>query len=392
MSSAPAITASMFVGDCMDGLRAMPDQSVHCCVTSPPYYGLRDYGMAGQIGLEDTPDAYVARLVDVFREVRRVLHHTGTLWLNIADSYAGSCKGAWKNKDAPKETYSPDYESPQLQMARVFPGIKPKDLIGIPWMLAFSLRADGWYLRQDIIWAKPNCMPESVRDRCTKSHEYVFLLSKSPRYFFDADAVKEPAAASSISRWAQDIEAQEGSTRVPGKSNGKMKAVGGGAFRNRRSVWSVPTAKFDGAHFAVFPPALVEPCVLAGTSSHGVCPACGNPWARVIERTGHENMREQAHQPGNRTTKTDSTGWAPLTRATDKWSPTCDCGKSPVPATVLDPFSGTGTTGEVAVLAGRCFVGCELNPAYVADARARIALALQGAKERPVTLLEACHA
>ncbi|WMW64363.1 site-specific DNA-methyltransferase [Nitratidesulfovibrio liaohensis] len=390
MPTAPAITASMFVGDCMDGLRAMPDQSVHCCVTSPPYYGLRDYGMPGQIGLEDAPDAYVDRLVDVFREVSRVLHPTGTLWLNIADSYAGSCKGAWKNKDAPKETYSPDYQSPQLQMARVFPGIKPKDLIGIPWMLAFALRADGWYLRQDIIWEKPNCMPESVRDRCTKSHEYVFLLSKSPRYFFDADAVKEPATGSASGNKARKMRpcadvlnrgAQAGS--VPWD---------GALTRNRRSVWSVPTAKFDGAHFAVFPPALVEPCVLAGTSSHGVCPACGNPWARVIERTGHENMREQAHQPGNRPTKTDSTGWAPLTRTTDKWSPTCDCGKAPVPSTVLDPFAGTGTTGEVAVLAGRCFVGCELNPAYVADARARIAPALQGAKERPVTLLEACHA
>lgn len=374
MSTPSAITASMYVGDCLDGLRAMPDQFVHCCVTSPPYYGLRDYGTAiwvggaqecdhgvrmwegrkqtqgaqsghaatsdrlnrmqcpcgavrvdRQIGLEDTPDAYVARLVEVFREVRRVLRDDGTLWLNIADSYAGSCKGAWKNKDAPKETYSPDYESPQLQMARVFPGIKPKDLIGIPWMLAFALRADGWYLRQDIIWAKPNCMPESVRDRCTKSHEYVFLLTKSPRYYYDADAVKETVAASTIERLSQPtLNRQRGSSRIPGKSNGTMKAVGATDTRNRRSVWNVATAKFDGAHFAVFPPALVEPCVLAGCPTGGV---------------------------------------------------------------VLDPFSGTGTTGEVAVAMGRSFVGCELNPEYAGMARERIFVALQGAKERPLSLL-----
>lgn len=292
------IDALILEGDATEKLKELDGESVHTCVTSPPYFGLRDYGTAGQIGLERTPDEYVEKLVKVFREVRRVLRDDGTLWLNVGDSYA-------KNRKA---------------------GCKPKDLIGIPWLLAFALRADGWYLRQDIIWQKPNCMPESVRDRCTKSHEYIFLLSKSPRYYFNAEAISEPIAGASTKRYMQNIEAQKGSDRQPGKTNGNMKAAlprfGGSKYgddtreefrtksgaeyipslkRNRRDVWTIGTGGFKGAHFAVFPENLVEPCILAG------CPVGG---------------------------------------------------------TVLDPFAGSGTTGVVAKRLGRKFVGVEISPEY----------------------------
>ncbi|MEC6413645.1 DNA-methyltransferase [Achromobacter xylosoxidans] len=329
-----------YLGDCRDVLRDLAASGIKAqtCVTSPPYFGLRDYGVDGQIGLESTPEAYISKMVEVFREVRRVLADDGTLWLNIGDSYASTAPGT---RNSPQIKGS---KSNAEQWANVRPdlrehGIKPKDLIGIPWMLAFALRADGWYLRQDIIWNKPNPMPESVEDRCTKAHEYVFLFSKSPRYLFDADAIKEPAAASSHARWAQDVEAQRGSDRVPGKSNGPMKAVGGRsrrdsfkrddskraqaipgqtagthredrpesewdtAVRNRRSVWTVATTPYSGAHFAVMPEALVEPCILAGS------------------------------RPGD---------------------------------IVLDPFMGSGTVAAVAQRLGRRWLGAELNPDYLA--------------------------
>ncbi len=252
-------------GDAAELLRTLDADSVHCCVTSPPYFGLRDYGVSGQIGQEAAPEEYITRLLEVFREVRRVLRPDGALWLNIGDSYQN------------------------------------KNLTGIPWALAFALRADGWYLRQDIIWHKPRCIPESVRDRCTRSHEYIFLLSKSERYFFDAGAIKEPVAESTKVRMAQDIEHQAGSFRQPNKTNGPLKPGGDGVSRNKRSVWSICPAHFKGAHFAVFPEKLVEPCVLAG------CPEGG---------------------------------------------------------TVLDPFTGSGTTGVVAKRLRRNFIGIELNPEY----------------------------
>lgn len=293
--------ASVMVGDCLTSLATLPDRSVNCCITSPPYYGLRDYGVDGQIGLETSPDAYVARMVEVFREVRRTLTDDGTLWLNIGDSYAGaggaqvqgtkqtkgSQVGAWNGK------------------TRVPPnGIKAKDLIGIPWLLAFALRADGWYLRQDIIWHKPNPMPESVTDRCTKAHEYLFLLSKSDRYFYDHESVKETA-----------VRGYAGSTFNTGKtaehqlnrSSDKERTEDG--KRNRRSVWTVTPKPYKGVHFAVYPPELIEPCVLAG------CPEGG---------------------------------------------------------TVLDPFGGSGTTGGAALKHGRNAVLCELSPDYVALMPARI--------------------
>lgn len=317
-------------GDALTVLKTIGDETINCCVTSPPYYNLRDYGCDGQIGLESTPEEYIQKLVEIFREVRRVLKQDGTLWVNIADSYAGSGKGRVKDGTAKIETFGDKNRTSQGTMngrlaKTVSDRCKPKDLIGIPWMLAFALRADGWYLRQDIIWAKPNPMPESVRDRCTKSHEYIFMLSKSPKYYFDSEAISEPVAESTLKRVSQDIENQQGSY-TPSKANGKMKAAvryGGKKYtenpdkfsrtksgniydykpkRNKRDVWTVTTKPYKGAHFATFPPDLIEPCVLAG------CPAGG---------------------------------------------------------VVLDPFAGSGTTGMVAKQNGRDFVLIELNEEYV---------------------------
>jgi DNA modification methylase len=310
------VSVRIITGDCRASMSTLAAGSAQTCVTSPPYFGLRDYGHPGQLGLEATPDAYIAGMVDVFREVRRVLADDGTLWLNIGDSYFSTTKGSGgSNPDtSPKQAWK-GAENGQGFAARPIgagdTGCKPKDLIGIPWTLAFALRADGWYLRQDIIWHKPNPMPESVRDRCTKAHEYLFLLSKSERYYFDAEAIAEPLAASSIERLSQPtLDQQAGSARVPGKTNGNMKAVGGwSGARNRRSVWTVATQPFSGAHFATFPPALIEPCILAGS------------------------------RPGD---------------------------------TVLDPFGGAGTTGLVADRLQRNAVLCELNPEYAEMARRRI--------------------
>lgn len=338
-------------GDCLDVLRRMPDGIVNTCVTSPPYFGLRDYGHPGQIGLEQTPDEFIAKLVEVFREVRRVLRDDGTIWVNMGDSYAGSW-GAQSRGGPPSEKSTlkgnghigggPKISALSAVQVEAAPkrtntgtiraeGLKQKDLIGVPWMLAFALRADGWFLRQDIIWAKPNPMPESVTDRCTKSHEYIFLLSKSPAYYCDMGAISEQLAEASVARLAQDVDAQVGSDRVPGKTNGTMKAVSRkNSFarttkdsagkhgqkpqfredresiayegrRNKRSVWTVSTKPYKGAHFATFPTDLIEPCILAGAPGGGI---------------------------------------------------------------VLDPFFGSGTTGQVAQALGRKFIGIELNPEY----------------------------
>lgn len=280
---------SVLQGDALERLRELPTESVHICVTSPPYYGLRDYGVDGQIGMEETPEQYVNRLVAVFREARRVLRTDGTLWLNIGDSYAGSGKGRMGD-GSPCATGKQATNRGSLAgvLKKAPKGVcKPKDLLGVPWMLAFALRADGWYLRQDIIWHKTNSMPESVRDRCTKSHEYLFLLSKSPRYYFDVDAIKEPV----------NTEYEKRYKRYTG-------------LRHKRDVWTTTAGVYRGAHFAVFPEALVTPCILAG---------------------------------------------------------------SPVGGTVLDPFAGSGTTGVVAKRLGRNFIGIEINPAYQQMAAARIA-------------------
>jgi DNA modification methylase len=299
------MTAKVLQGDCRETLKTLPDSSVNCCVTSPPYFGLRDYGHDGQIGLEDSPDAFVAEMVAVFREVRRVLRNDGTLWLNLGDSYVGTgAKGEYKD---PKHPEGRNAQSGTPKNNKVA-GLKSKDLIGVPWRVAFALQADGWYLRQDIIWHKPNPMPESVTDRCTKAHEYVFLLTKSARYFYDFEAIKEPCSED------MQFRASRGYTRG---GNGKVdasrqdaetlrgdhaKAINAEDGRNRRSVWTVNTSPYKGAHFATFPPDLIRPCILAG------CPLGG---------------------------------------------------------TVLDPFGGSGTTAQVALEEGRKSILCELNPDYL---------------------------
>ena len=370
-------------GDCRETMRRWAEQGVKAqtCVTSPPYYGLRDYGTAkwdggdamcdhavrvdpkiesstlsggkatighqregfkkvclrcgalridDQLGLEETPEQYIKAMVEVFRCVWDVLEDDGTLWLNIGDSYYNYRPGQGQ-RQGKQSIASQKFSEVEICHKRglKLDGLKEKDLIGIPWMLAFALRADGWYLRQDIIWHKPNPMPESVQDRCTKAHEYIFLMSKSQKYYFDNEAIAEPLAASSVARLAQPTLAQQtGSDRVPGKTNGNMKAVGprfGGnkygdddskesrtksgnewvqnetGRRNKRSVWTVTTKPYKGAHFATFPHDLITPCILAGAPADGI---------------------------------------------------------------VLDPFMGSGTTAAVAIANGRCFLGCELNPAY----------------------------
>lgn len=311
----------IIIGDALESLREIESETVDCCVTSPPYYGMRDYGMAGQIGLEHTPDEYIYRLVDVFREVRRTIKPDGTLWIVIADSYAGSGKGAAKypeNAAKYKQGTNHGMMGAVATTQTKTPGIKPKDMIGIPWMLAFALRTDGWYLRSDIIWHKPNVMPESVKDRPTKCYEHVFMLAKSRRYYYDADAVLVPAhydgRKETLNKGSSKYERtvvpgnNPQSQHVAGKPHERWRFKDGKAVRNRRDIWKVSTRPFSGAHFATFPPELIEPCILAGSRPGGI---------------------------------------------------------------VLDPFIGSGTTAEVANKHGRDCIGIEINPAYAEFIRKR---------------------
>lgn len=313
---------TIITGEALSVLQSLEGNSVNCCITSPPYYGLRDYGMDGQIGLEETPSEYIQKLVAVFREVRRVLKKDGTLWLNMGDSYVGSGKG--RNSDGkPCKGYSVSRDNNNKFGGKLFIAksleYKRKDLMGIPWRLAFALQADGWYLRQDIIWHKPNCMPESVKDRCTKSHEYIFLLSKSDKYYFDHEAIKEPAVT-------EDRTSPRGSrgNKIPNSGRRKQDALHLSRYegfnqryfskespimRNKRDVWSVSTHGYKEAHFATFPEKLIEPCVLAG------CPIGG---------------------------------------------------------TILDPFLGSGTTAVVAAKNNRNCIGAEINPIYTDMAKRRM--------------------
>lgn len=301
---------SVFQGDCLSVLQKIPDNSINCCVTSPPYWGLRDYGVEGQIGLEKTPQEYVAKMVEVFTEVRRVLCDDGTLWMNLGDSYATSPAGNF-GKDMPKPADGGAYRENKPKMDWSLGGLKPKDLCGIPWRVAFALQADGWYLRSDIIWHKPNPMPESVTDRPTKAHEYIFLLSKSQRYRYDAEAITESSQNSGkvISLGEKSFsKGQANANGIQASGNGLAIKYTVPQNRNRRSVWTVPTAPYSEAHFATFPPDLIKPCILAG------CPVGG---------------------------------------------------------TVLDPFGGSGTTGMVALELGRKAILIELNPKYIELIRGR---------------------
>jgi len=327
--------ASILIGSALDRLSAMPDESVQCCVTSPPYWGLRDYGVDGQLGLEKTPEEYVAKMVAVFTEVKRVLRSDGTLWLNVGDSYA-NCKGGYQAGAGAGAGNT--LSGMQRGCTEIPDGLKIKDLVGVPWMVAFALRSAGWWLRNDVVWAKPNGMPGSQEDRCTSSHEYVFQLSKSATYYSDFDAIKTPPRESTMVRMAQDIQAQAGSHRANEgeKSNGTMKAVQKkdkqrghsrvhAGFNERwdqmdrdeqqskpatmRDVWFISPASFDEAHFAVMPEELARRCILSG---------------------------------------------------------------SKVGDTILDPFCGSGTTGVVALRYHRDFIGIELNPEYGEMAERRI--------------------
>jgi hypothetical protein len=289
------------IGDCITILRELEAESVDTCITSPPYWGLRDYGVDGQIGLEKSPDEFVDKMVEVFEEVRRVLKPQGTLWLNLGDCYASSGGAGWQGKHGARADRTHTQRS--LKRRSALEGLKPKDLVGIPWAVAFALRASGWYLRSDIIWAKPNPMPESVTDRPTKSHEYIFLFAKSDRYFYDSDAIKEPAVTAEEVKWAGEqsglnsAESWAGtgkSTRRFGKAGNKVRTPASergipgapegattgvvasgvpwqGITRNKRTVWTVITQPFAGAHFATFPPKLIEPCILAGSVRGGSC-------------------------------------------------------------------------------------------------------------------------
>lgn len=423
-------------GDCRDVLATLPDESVNCVVTSPPYWGLRDYGTATwdggdtscdhiarplassksglrndgrdhtglydgeklvtngvpyrarcgkcgatrqdrQLGLEPTPEEYVANMVAVFREARRVLRSDGTLWLNLGDSYATGPTGTLGDKitlGGGQANQAANLSRPSKLVA----GLKPKDLVGIPWRVAFALQADGWYLRSDIIWAKPNPMPESVTDRPTKAHEYLFLLSKSPRYWFDNEAVRLPVSPNwERGKGAPMPELGSHVATEGRKGHQAQRVYDEPKGANVRTVWTVATQPYPGAHFAVMPEALVEPCVLAGCPDQ-TCATCGAPWERVVERTKVQTLGEIGGTPKGEAYKreglhTDSSTigrskpWGPDDGKTTTlgWKPTCDHDAPTVPGVTLDPFGGSGTVARVANRLSRRAVLIDLNPEYL---------------------------
>lgn len=413
----------------LETIARMPDEFLDCVVTSPPYYGLRDYQVDGQIGLESTPTEYIAKLVEVFTEIRRVLKKSGTLWLNLGDSYASnwpcsrrSTIGAGSLKNGKRESRPP----------RIGWNLKDKDLMMMPHRVAIALQDSGWYVRQDIVWSKPNPMPESVTDRCTKSHEYIFLLTKSQKYYFDQDAIREPLKDASIARLAQNVADQIGSDRVPGKTNGTMKAVKfGGNNRcpdtrlqsgkdwiprhknleydgqqpnsfhisrangepdqiymtaNKRSVWTVSTRPFKEAHFATFPEELIVPMILAGCPEY-CCANCSKPYTREVNKElvptskASYNSKPDARdfgadkndQGSNRMKDGHKPGWA-YKSETLGWSKQCECETAETkPGIVYDPFSGAGTTALVSHKLGRQWSGSELSEEYCEIANERLA-------------------
>jgi DNA modification methylase len=365
------------LGDWIEVLRSMPDNSVHCVVTSPPYWGVRDYDTEGQLGLEPNPQVFVEKIVAGFRELRRVLRDDGTLWMNFGDSYA---TGTSAPRPPGRRGIHPDTQKAQDAVprnGRPF-GLKPKDIVGMPWRIAFALQADGWYLRQDIVWHKPNPMPESATDRCTKSHEYIFLLSKSERYFYDAFAVRERASLNTHARGhglnpkAAAVELTSSRAGQPKQNPSFSAAVNEiTEYRNKRSVWSVATFAFGEAHFATFPPELIEPCILAGTSEAGCCSKCGAPWTRIVEKSGGSTGEDwNTHDRGDNDTKIGATvttaakGGNGYAVKSVGWDRGCTCAAEIVPCTVYDPFSGAGTVALVSTRLGRNFKGSELNPEY----------------------------
>lgn len=371
------MTCKIRPGDVLEVLRTLPDRSVQCCVTSPPYYGLRDYGVSGQIGLERTPEEYVEKMVAVFREVRRVLRDDGTLWLNLGDTYAGSGGAGGDYSGSGNKAGRQKWRSPFRPTSHV----KPKDLIGVPWRVALALQADGcadvqavrllervrddildayqgeiipdrvlavlerlaqehqeakgasWWLRSDIVWSKTSCMAESVKDRPSRSHEYIFLLSKSKKYFYDIDAARVPHKAVSVARAKRKwVNGRKVTGKIAGSStNYDIKRSLHPKGRNLRTVWELTPGRFKQAHFATFPRTIPERAIILGTSEGGACAVCG----------------------------------APFKRQGDTFVPACTCQGAPVVGcVVLDPFNGSGTTGEVALEMGRSYIGIELNDQY----------------------------
>jgi len=424
-------TVRILTGNVLAVLPTLPVNSVHCCVTSPPYWGLRDYGTAtweggdlacdhrpggerrvgkttlqggngsnghkqegyrdicskcgaqrvdAQLGLEAIHDClgwatgqpcgacYVCHLVAVFREVRRVLRPDGVCFLNLGDSYNGSGGAGGDYAAGGMKAGQPKFPGRRVT------GLKDKDLVMIPARVALALQADGWYLRSDIIWAKPNPMPESVTDRPTKAHEYIFLLTKSARYFYDAEAVRESGG----NGWHCGTFTGDRKLTVHPDAGRPDRTEWPG--RNRRTVWTVPTSPYPEAHFATYPPKLVEPCILAGTSEYGCCPTCGAPWVRVVEHTDEVDATAKGSRFDQGKTGVNGNGRTQpgerFVKVATGWRATCDHNAEPVPCTVLDPFLGSGTTAQVAVQLGRNALGIELNPEYVALARRRIAQTL----------------
>lgn len=450
----------LYTGDVLKCLAKLPDESVQCVVTSPPYWGLRDYGTAtwkggdpdcehevipgpvtekykvckcgarridDQLGLEPTPAEFVANMVRVFAEVRRVLRPNGVCWVNLGDSYSNIGKSGGETSGKHARSLHGRHQTSSEAHGGKIPGLKPKDLVGIPWRVAFALQADGWYLRSDVVWHKPNPMPESVRDRPTKSHEYVFLLTKRSRYYYDADAVREPVSGDPRDRLWGKGSPTSFTNHAADLAEGMQQKRPAGFVRmshplgkNSRSVWTITPKPFKGAHFATFPPALVERCVKAGTSEAGCCPECSAPWERVVEV---HYSKSPIHGPGSvvgRHYETgqnnfDGSGMPRLNKnvSTLGWRPTCSCGTErplsqekleadpslldgfeiepfpPVPCTVLDPFSGAGTVALVAQQLGRDAIGIDLNPKYNAMARKRIAASSHPAPRTPHSALSA---
>jgi DNA modification methylase len=430
-------TFTIHNGDSLTVLKTLPSNYVHCVCTSPPYYGLRDYGCSGQMGLEATLEEFLERMVELFREVRRVLRPDGTCWINMGDAYAQQNTRASRielEKDRERAA-AKNYKTGAFagyagwdRAARTVGGkLKPKDLIGQPWRLALALQADGWWLRSDIIWNKSNPLPESCKDRPSKSHEYIFLLTKSSRYFYDAEAVKEPLAESTMPRLLRAVggghkhsngapgQKPQGLARSRPNGKGNAKTFRGGLYtnntsfdnsapadrdshgnvpsasglRNKRTVWTFATEPFSARalgfentnHFATFPLELPLTCIKAGTSARGVCAACGKPWKRIVDpspeyarhlgKSYHDHSADQARgmmQPKNGEFRSINAEYV-----TVGWQPTCQCEPSePVPALVLDPFAGAGTTLLAANQLGRHGIGIELNSEYCRIAERRL--------------------
>ena len=362
-------------GSCLDRLKDLEYQSINTCITSPPYWGLRDYGEGEQLGLEETPEEFVENLVQVFREVKRVLRDDGTVWLNLGDSYANTPTGNVGNSKKQK-TYIGSHENFKRNGVSTLPY---KNLVGIPWRVAFALQADGWYLRQDIIWHKPNPMPESVRDRCTKAHEYIFLLSKSPKYYFDNEAIKEDAKFPDGPNAADKIKKGVGKHGMDTRSG--LNKIGAISKRNKRSVWTVTTKPFKGAHFATFPMDLIEPCVLAGCPEK-VCVECNEPYVRQVE--SKRIMRNELPKDDPRyRPKVYETAYEDINgKVSGGYTATkdlglqkqCDCKTNETKSgIVLDPFGGSGTTAQVANGHNRDAILIELNEEYIEIAKERIA-------------------